>query len=41
MVQDYIYVNQWTIKNSYPLPLITSILDRVGSKKVFTKLDLR
>jgi len=28
-------------KNRYPLPLIADILDRVGKKKVFTKLDLR
>jgi len=41
MVQDYWHINQWTIKNGYPLPLIADILDRVGKKKVFTKLDLR
>ena len=41
MVQDYQYVNQWMIKNGYPLSLITDILDRVGKRKVFTKLDLR
>jgi len=41
IVQDYQHVNQWTIKNEYPLPLIADILDRVGKKKVFTKLDLR
>ena len=41
MVQDYHHVNQWTVKNGYPLPLITDILDRVGKRKVFTKLDLR
>jgi len=41
MVQDYCHINQWTIKNRYPLPLITDILDRVGKKKVFTKLDMR
>jgi len=40
MVQDYRHINIWTIKNSYPLPLITNILDGVGTKKVFTKLDL-
>ena len=28
-------------KNGYSLPLIADILDRVGKKKVFTKLDLR
>jgi len=41
MVQDYHYINQWTIKNGYPLPFIADILDRVGKRKVFTKLDLR
>ena len=41
MVQDYRYINQWTIKNGYPLPLIADILDGVGKRKVFTKLDLR
>ena len=41
IVQDYRHVNQWTVKNGYPLPLIANILDRVDSKKVFTKLDLR
>jgi len=41
MVQDYHHINQWTIKNGYPLSLITNILDGVGKKKVFTKLDLR
>ena len=29
------------VKNGYPLSLIADILDRVGKKKVFTKLDLR
>jgi len=41
MVQDYQYVNQWTVKNGYPLSLIADILDGVGKRKVFTKLDLR
>jgi len=41
MVQDYRYINQWTIKNGYSLPLIADILDRVEKRKVFTKLDLR
>jgi len=40
-VQDYCHINQWTIKNRYPLPLIADILDGVGKRKVFTKLDLR
>ena len=29
------------IKNRYPLPLIANILDGVGKRKVFMKLDLR
>jgi len=41
MVQDYQHINQWTIKNRYPLSLIVDILDGVGKRKVFTKLDLR
>ena len=41
MVQDYRHINQWMVKNGYPLPLIADILDGVGKRKVFTKLDLR
>jgi len=41
MVQDYQHINQWTIKNRYPLPLIADILDRVEKRKVFIKLNLR
>ena len=41
MVQDYRYLNQQTVKNRYPLPLIADILDGVGKRKVFIKLDLR
>ena len=41
MVQDYQYINQWTIKNGYSLPLIADILDRVEKRKVFIKLNLR
>ena len=41
MIQNYCHINQWTIKNGYSLLLIADILDRVGKRKVFTKLDLR
>jgi len=41
MVQDYQHVNQWIVKNRYPLSLIADILDGVGKRKVFMKLDLR
>jgi len=41
MVQDYRYLNEWTIKNNYPLPLISDVSENIGMKKVFTKMDLR
>ena len=41
MVQDYRYLNEWTIKNNYPLSLISDVLENIGTKKVFTKMDLR
>ena len=40
MVQDYRYLNEWTIKNNYPLPLISDIVENIGIKKVFTKMNL-
>jgi len=41
MVQDYRYLNEWMIKNNYPLPLISNVLENIGTKKLFTKMDLR
>ena len=41
MVQDYQYLNEWTIKNNYSLSLISDVLENIGTKKVFTKMDLR
>jgi len=41
MVQDYRYLNKWTVKNNYPLPLILDVLENIGTKKMFTKMDLR
>ena len=41
MVQDYQYLNEWTVKNNYPLLLISDIIKNIGTKKVFTKMDLR
>ena len=40
MVQDYRYLNKWTVKNNYSLSLISDIVENIGIKKVFTKLDL-
>jgi len=41
MVMDYGNLNNQTVKNNYPLPLITDLINNMGSKKVFTKMDLR
>jgi len=41
MVMDYHNLNNQTVKNNYLLPLITELIDNIGSKKVFTKIDLR
>jgi len=41
MVQDYWYLNKWTVKNNYPPPFISDVIKNIGNKKVFTKMDLR
>lgn len=38
---DYRGLNQVTIKNRHPLPLISEILDRVQKAKRFSKVDLK
>ena len=38
--QDYQKLNKGTIKNSYPLPLILTLLDKLKGAKYFTKLNL-
>jgi len=40
MVMDYCKLNRQTVKNNYPLPLITELVDNMGSKQAFTKMDL-
>jgi len=41
MVMDYYSLNEQTVKNNYPLPLIIDLINNIGSKKVFTKIDLQ
>src|SRR5712671_5468812 len=40
-VQDYQRLNEWTIHNRYPLPLIPQLINHVRMKKLFTKFDVR
>ena len=37
MVQDYHYLNEHTVKNNYPLPLIVQLVDKLQG----TKMNLR
>ena len=39
-VQDYWQLNDFTIKNWYPLPLVSELMDRLKKAKYFTKLDI-
>ena len=41
MVQDYWYLNEWIVKENYPLSLMLDIIKYIRTKKVFIKLDLR
>jgi len=41
MVMDYCRLNKQTVKNNYSLLLITGLVDSMGNKKLFTKMDLR
>ena len=34
-------MNDWMVKNSYLLPLISEIMDKLKGTKYFTKLDVR
>ena len=38
---DYAPLNEITVKNRYPLPLISSAFELLQDAKIFTKLDLR
>ncbi len=40
-VQDYWKLNEMTIKNRYPLPLISELMDKLRGAKYFSKLDVQ
>ena len=40
-VQDYCPVNQWTIQNKYPLPLIPQLVDWLWGCSLYTKFDIQ
>ena len=39
-VQDYRRLNQWTICNTYPLPLVPQLINKVRNRALFTKFDI-
>ena len=39
--QDYRYLNEWMIKNAYPLPLISKLFNLLKNAEWFSKLDIR
>jgi hypothetical protein len=41
LVQDYWAFNAKTVKNVYPLPLISDLINRLQGACYFTKLDVR
>ena len=40
-VQDYRRLNEWTIRNRYPLPLISELISHVQGASLFSKFDIR
>ena len=40
-VQDYRKVNEWTVKNRYPLPLISELINWVKGASLFSKFNVR
>ena len=40
-VQDYQYLNEHTVKNTYPLPLVSDLVDNLRQFSLFTKFDVQ
>ena len=38
--QDYQYLNEHTVTNAYPLPLISTLIDKLKGAKYFSKMDI-
>jgi len=41
LVQDYQALNTMMVKNKYPLPLISELINKLRGAKYFTKIDVR
>jgi len=41
IVVDYRGLNAITIKGKYPLPLMTTLMEQIGTSQIFSKLDLK
>ena len=40
-IMDYRILNRWTVRDNYPLPLITNIIERLQGKTLFSKFDIQ
>ena len=40
-IMDYRTLNKWTVRDNYPLPLISNIIERLQGKTLFSKFDIR
>ena len=41
LIQDYRKLNQYTVRNKYPLPLIPELISQVKDTNIFSKFDIR
>ena len=39
--QDYQYLNKHTVKNAYPLPLISTLINKLKGAKYFSKMNIQ